>query len=347
MKLCISFIVSLCLPALAGGASATKVDAGELYSKITDAYMTGKFDELKTSLAQSIRLMRHFTAQQRVDILYVRKALAECRPKWWDACKAGKKTFIKQPIFGKTAHVAYDPEGKEGLRVKSDMGVLVAEVSWDPKSMDSTEKGMYGFPKGDIVCGGIWSNIATARLWLSMPLKLMQKMDDRDKLQLTRYMSFRTNLAALYYTTPSSRRYFMHIYFAAFYYDNWGKGEVSGARRAVGAMIMSEILKDPSRYPSLKLPKKLDAEKAEEKLGQHYKVVCHRNRPWTIAEDRQMRAAIKSFAAAANQTVFKTEKVILPNKLVFAIDAKVDETIRAKRDAWIKKQFDKANSSSD
>jgi len=344
MKHCALFPACLCLLVSVARGAEPSADAGELYSKITDAYMTGKFTQLNAHLAQATRRMREFTPEQKADILYVRKAIAECRPKWWFACMAGRKTLIRQTIFGKPVRTIYDPAGKDGMQMKTDPGgkITSMSVSWDPRSMESTEPGKYGFPKGDLTCGGIWSNLAMARLWSSLPRKTISKMSDRDKLRLNRYMSFRANLAALYYTTPSSRRYFLHIFFAAFYYDNWGKSETSGARRAACAMVMCEILKDPKRYPSIKLPKQLNAEKAEEKLGQHFKMAFNRNTPWTIAEDRTMREAIRSFARVADKTVFKTERVILPNKLVFAIDAKLDETIRPKRDAWIKKQFDSA-----
>jgi hypothetical protein len=346
MKLRISFLASLFLLTSAQAAKPGG-DAGDLYSRITDTYMTGKFDDLKGALAQATRRMKDFTAEQKADILYVRRALAECRPKWWYACKVGKKTLIRQTIFAKTASIVYDPDGKGGMRLQEGLGGIGITTSWDRKAMDSTDKGMYGYLKGDMACGSIWGNLTMGNIWSGMSLQTLAKMDDREKLRMNRYMSFRSNLAALYYGTPSARRYSMHIFFAAFFYDRWGKGPVTGTRRAVCAMILCEILKDPTRYPSLKLPGKLDAKNAEESLGKHYKFAIKRNATWTIAEDRRLREAIKSFADTADKNVRKTEKITLPNKLVFAIDVKVDETIRAKRDAWIKKQFDKAKGRGD
>jgi len=342
MRLYASFLVSLCLPVLASAATTRPADAKDLYARITETYMMGKFDDLAVALKESTRRMKDFTAEQRVDILYVRKALAECRPAWWHACKKGKKVSITQAIWGKRVEVTYDPEGKGGLQLTTGPVGMSITASWKPEDMDSTDRGMYGFLKGDITCGGIWSNLETGKIWAGLSLQTVRGMNERERLQLNRYMAFRSNLAALYYSTPSARRYYMHIYFASFFYDNWGKGPMSGARRAVCAMIMGEILKDPTRYPSLKLPRGLDAKNAEEALGKHYKFALKRDATWTIAEDRLMRLAIKSFAAANDKNVLKTEKVILPNKLVFAIDVKADEAIRSKRDKWIKQRFDKA-----
>ena len=215
MKLRISFLASLFLLTSAQAAKPGG-DAGDLYSRITDTYMTGKFDDLKGALAQATRRMKDFTAEQKADILYVRRALAECRPKWWYACKVGKKTLIRQTIFAKTASIVYDPDGKGGMRLQEGLGGIGITTSWDRKAMDSTDKGMYGYLKGDMACGSIWGNLTMGNIWSGMSLQTLAKMDDREKLRMNRYMSFRSNLAALYYGTPSARRYSMHIFFAAF-----------------------------------------------------------------------------------------------------------------------------------
>jgi len=208
--------------------------------------------------------------------------------------------------------------------------------------MDSTAKGQYGFLAGDQTSVGIWSNLATAQMYTMMPLQTLSQMNDRDKQRLNRYMSYRANLAVLYYTTPPGRRYAMHIYFASFYYDKWGKSPGAGTRRAPCAMMMTEILNDPARYPSLKLPGSLLDANTEEALGKHFKKSIKRDALWTIAEDRRMREAIKAFAAQDDRDALETEIVILPNKLVFALDAEADAARRPQRDAWIKQQFERA-----
>lgn len=342
MKLRVSLAVGLCLLAPGSAATVRAADAGDLYARITDAYMTGKFDDLHGALREAGTRMKDLTAEQKTDVLYVRRALVECRPAWWARCKKGQNVRIRQGIWGKTVNMNYDPKGKGGVQMKTGRGGTAFTVSWKPDDMDSTARGMYGYLKGDMACVNIWSNLTTAKIWAGLSLQTLGRMDDRDKLRLNRYLSFRSNLTTLYHCTPPGRRYALHIYFASFYYDKWGKGPVSGARRAVCAMVMGEILKDPSRYPSLKLPRDLGADGAEEALGKHYKHAIKRSATWTIAEDRRFRESLKPFAAANGKSVFRTEKVTLPNKLVFAIDAKADEAYRPKRDAWVKRQFDKA-----
>jgi hypothetical protein len=341
VKLHITFVAGLCLLAVGPVAPARAAGADDLYARITDTYMTGKFEELDAALGDAAKRMKDFSAEQKTDVLYVRKALAECRPAWWTQTQKGRKTRIRQVLWGKRLNTVWDPQAK-GIQMKTGRFGTEVTVGWKPEEMDSTAKGMYGYLQGDMTCVNIWSSLTTAQVWGGFPLQTLASMSERDKLRLNRYLSFRSNLTALYYCTPPGRRYALHIYFASFFYDNWGKGPASGARRAVGAMFMGEVLKDPSLYPSAKLPGRLSEKDAEEALGHHYKYAIKRGATWTIAEDRRFREALKPFAAANNKTVFKTEKVVLPNKLVFAIDVKADEAYRAKRDAWVKQQFDKA-----
>ena len=343
MRLHVSFLVGLCLLASARASAPRSVSTGDLYARITDAYMMGNFDDIDDALGRAAGRMDSFTADQKADIRYVRQALAECRPAWWVRCKkARKQMVILQPIWGKTVKVRYDPAGKQGIRIKSGSRGKVVTIAWKGDEMDSTAEGMYGYLRGDMTGGTIWGMLNRAKMLSELPLESLAKMNDREKLRLNRYMSFRSNLTAFYYCTPSARRYAMHVYMASFYYDKWGKDPRSGARRAACAMVLCEVLDAPTLYPSLKLPPNLPARGAEEALGQHYKRAIKRGATWTIAEDRRFRQAIKRFAAANDKSVLRTEKVTLPNGLLFAMDAKADEPLRPKRDAWIKQQFDKA-----
>jgi len=338
-----AFIVAgLCLLVGVPPASARAADADGLYARIADAYMTGKFDELDTALGGAAKQMDRFTDEQKADVVYVREALAECRPSWWAACKQGKQARIRQEVWGKRFEVFYDPQGKGGVNMSSGLGGMRVTVSWKPEDMDSTASGLYGYLKGDQTCVNVWSNVAIGQIYAGLPLRTLARMNDRDKLRLNHYMSFRANLATLYHATPPGRRYALHIYFASFYYDKWGKGPGAGTRRAPCSMVMMEILRDPSRYRSLKLPRSLPAKNAEEALGKHYKMTMKRKAVWTIAEDRRLREALKPFAAANDKNVLKTGKVALPNKLVYAIDVKADAAYRPRRDGWFKEHFDKA-----
>jgi hypothetical protein len=114
-----------------------------------------------------------------------------------------------------------------------------------------------------------------------------------------------------------------------------------GSRKAAGALFLAEILANPAKYPSIRLPSALSEDGSEEKLAEHVRNKIEKH-SWTIAEDKALREAIKSFAAANENGVLQSQKAVLPNKLAVSLDPEADKPLRSKRDAWLKLQFDKA-----
>lgn len=344
---------SLCLSCLVvtAGVVATAAGAGRptgaetappegLYDRIAWAYMDGQWEELASALTAANRSGASLTPPQRADVAYVREALAECRPAWWLSCKSERKTAIRQMLWGKPFLATFDPTAKDGMNIRFAPSPRVLTLKWNGTEMDSRDKGEYGFLHGDMVNVSTWGTLGTAQVYALVPMDTLRSTDERSQLRLQRFLRFRSNVTSLYHSGPPGRRYALHIYLAAFL-DKYGKGPLAGCRRAVGAMLLCELLKEPSRYPSLALPKSLAAEDAEKQLGRHFKFRIGRNNHWTIAEDRSYREALKAFVGA-NSNVLDTESVILPNGLAFSLDDEKDASLRPKRDAWIKSRFDAA-----
>jgi len=111
------------------------------------------------------------------------------------------------------------------------------------------------------------------------------------------------------------------------------------SRKAMAAAFMVEVLGNAKKYPSIKLPSSLDPDNAEEKLALAMQKGIEKT-PWTLAEDRSLREAVKAFATS-NEAVMKTGGLIkLANGLTVQLDPEADVALRPKRDAWFKKQFD-------
>jgi len=318
-------------------------DAGDLYARIAEAYMKGNWDELDAALRAPPRELSRLTPAQRADITYVRQAMAECRPAWWQPCKAGRAGPLQPLVWGRALNVAYDPAGKGGMQIKNTPRGPDMTISWPAAEMDSPTHAEHGFSKGDLLGVGIWFNLGTGAAWAAIPPQTMAGLSgsEKDKLRLNLYFDFRADVTALYYTTPPSRRWCLWLCLAA-YMEKYAKGPLSGSRRAAGAMFLVEVLKSPSKYPSVKLPDTLPAESAEETLAIDLKNKDTRDGCWTIAEDKAFREAVRAFAAANDRTVLDTSRVTLPNALPFAVQAEDDAPLRPKRDAWVKAQFDKA-----
>jgi len=341
VKLRAFLVASLCLLAAAPAGAA---EGGDLYARISDAYMMGETGKLSAALTEAAGSMGSFSDSQKADILYVRQALAECRPAWWDKCKTARgRVSIVQPLLGKTVRAYYDPARKPGMGIKTRRGRTYVTAGWKPADMDSRDEGRYGYRKGEVTERSIWDTLAAGQVYSAVTMQVVAKMTGRQKLQLERAIAFRGNLVAIYHALPPARRYAIHTYMASFYYDKWGKDPMAAPRRAACGLVLCEVLANRASYPSLKLPPRLPAANAEAALGQHYKLTVKLNATWTISEDRLLREAIKRFAAANDTSVSQTGKVALPNGLPAAIDPKVDNTLRPKRDAWIKQQFDKAS----
>ena len=327
-------------PAAAPKAEPSAAKAGDFHPRLVSAYMDGKGDELDKALAARPAELAGLTPGQRADVAYVRQAMAEARPPWWKLCKAGQKTPFQPTVWGVTLSATYDPAAKSGLEMKAGAPKPAFIFNWPAADMDSTEPGEYGFLKSDLMGLGIWQNMGSAAAWATLPQQALVNLSEKDTLRLGLYSDFRGNLTALYCGTPPERRWGLHIFLAA-YMPQYGKGPMAASRRAAAAMFLVEVLKSPAAYPSLKLPDTLAAEGAEEKLAAHFKFKIGRRTPWTIAEDKAFREAVKTFAVANGQKVFDTGKVTLPNNLVFALMPDEDNPYRPVRDTWIKAQFDK------
>ena len=174
-------------------------------------------------------------------------------------------------------------------------------------------------------------------------LQSMTNLNEKDRSGMLYYQCFRNDLTSACYTMPSGRRFAEFIYLMT-WKEHYTK-EDAYVRKALAAMFLVEVLTDPSKYPTLPVPKNAPAENTEEALAGQYSASIQKH-DWTVAEDLALRKALKEFGAANNDAALLRTKhlVTLPNKLKVSLDPAGDEPLRPQRDAWLKKQVDKANS---
>jgi hypothetical protein len=312
----------------------------DLYSRIVASYMDGKWDDLVKDLAARPAEMAVLTKVQRADVDYVRQAMAECRPAWWNTLKAAKKASFQAGVWGRTVDVACDPGGKGGMQFSRGDPKPKLTFGADVAAMDAPEHAEHSYSKGDLAGVGIWHSLGTAAAWTTLSPKSTVIIGERDNLRLGLYFDFRGNVTVLYYGTPAVRQWGLWLYLAA-YMDKYSKMDIVNSRKAAAAMMLAEVLKSPAAYPLFTLPDSLPDEGAEGKLALHFLSKLNRKNHWTIAEDRAFRAAVKAFAAANEQRAFDTAKVVLPNNLTVALVRDEDAPLQAQRDKFIKTLFDK------
>ncbi len=335
----IVWLIVASLAAIPWTRQAKGDDPAEVYSRICQEYLDGKWDALDADL-RAAKNSAGLSAAQQADVAYIRQAVAECRPPWWTQAKAGKKVAIRPVVWGQPLNLTYDPAGQGGVQAHFAGNTMSLTASWPAAEMDNPDQAEHGFTKGELNNLGVWSTLGMAKVWSQTPPQSLAGLSEAGKLRLLRGQDFRGAVTGLYYGTPRARRWGEFLYLLS-WLEKYAKMPTVYSRKAAGAMFLAEVLANPEKYPSLPLPKTLAGENAEEKLAE-----CYRNRieksGWSVAEDRSLREALKKFAAANDLSVYKTQAVTLPNKLVVALDPDADTALRTKRDAWLKARFDEA-----
>jgi hypothetical protein len=322
----------------------TKQDAARRHERIVKAYLDSRWDELAEATRVPTRERNLLTKPQREEIQYVRKAAGECRPAWWQACKRGKECLIRPTVWGRRLRLKYVPDTKTGWSSQPLGGRQLITVKWDPRKMDSAEPAdasmaAHGCTAGDMADLSVQQMLAQSYVMGSMSPQRWMALYRKDKLGFQRYQIFQGNVAALYHCSPRSRHAALVIYLAAFM-PKYGSGPLGGTRRAVGSMFVAKVLADPSKWPSLPVPRNVGEDDAEAKAAVFYKMRI--GKAWTLDEDRALRAATLAFHKANGADLLRTGKVVLPNKLVVALDPQKDQPYKAKRDAWVAEQLKKA-----
>jgi hypothetical protein len=308
------------------------------YDAVVQPYLAGKWDELAGKLKSGAKELNALTGPRKADIAYIRQTLAESRPAWWANTKAGMKTAFRANLWGRGFDVTYDPEGKTNIQMNYTGDGVEVVVSWPAADMDNPAPAEHGFSKGTLNELNVFSILGMADAWRTVPAQTFANLGAADKTLLTRVLDLQGNLAGVYYGSPRARQWGLWLFLHS-YQAQYAKMPTINARKAVAVAFLVEVLAGPSKYPSIDLPVRLEAENAEENLALAVHP-CLEKHGWTLAEDRAMREALKSFAAANAGALRNGGKVTLPHGLVLSLDPDQDTVLRPKRDAWFKKQFD-------
>jgi hypothetical protein len=329
-------IASLVICLIAAVSRAAEPPAPPLsYDQVVSQYMAGDWDDLDAK--QIAKQSATLGEPQKADLDYIAKTLTECHPAWWKQCEAGKRTPIKVSIFNVPVSAVYDPKQKDGMSANFNGDSKTFTLGWSAADMNNPQQAEHGFTKGEIGAGSVWSALGMSSGYVDVPLDTLTNPTESSKLKLMRVLSFRGDLAAAYYGNPRTRQWW---YFLALHYyrGEYQKSPIVMSRKALGAMLVAELATHPDLYPSIKLPTNLKEENAEESLV----IAVHNHierKGWTLAEDKLIREATKSFALSNASAVHTGGPVKLANGLLISFDPKEDATLHAKRDQWLSQQL--------
>ena len=320
-------------------ATASQPAVGsQLYADIVQKYLATDWEPLIADFPKRTRDIAAMTKDQQADITYIRQAIAEGRPSWWNTVKQNKKTQITTRLWQRSFTATWDPALK-GVQLTSTNGQITMAVNWPAADMDSPAPAEHGFTKGDLTCAEIWYTLETAQNFPAMSPLMTGQRTPEQKTRLDRYMAFRGTLAAAYYGTPRARRWAAFLSMDA-YLEAHLNNEGFIPRRPVAAMLVAEIVSHPARYASLRIPKNVDASNAEAAMAVDFMRQFERT-SLTFSEDKALRDALKEFAAASTVAVHTSGKATLPNKLTISLNPADDGPTSAQRNAWLVEQLAK------
>ncbi len=327
------------LHAATPAATTQSTPAADLHKKFTDLFMEGQWDDLERDLAAA-KEIPGLSPAQKSDLTYIRKSLADARQPWRKQAKLGKTFNFKPVVWGRPLIASFDPTAKASVQMNFTNAQAFATLMWPSADMDSTAPAEHGFTKGELCDLGLWSSLSMADAWSNIPLQTMAALNEPGRTQMQRYLDFRSCVGGLFHALPRARLLGLGQHSASFM-NGQATNPTINARRAIGAMLIVEVLTHPDKYPTLQPSAEKD-DWNEEAVALHFKDLIEKSRAqWSFAEDKSIREAILKFATPNEALVLKTGKVTLPNNLPVALDPEQDKPLQEKRTAWIKTQMEK------
>ena len=314
-----------------------------VFAQLVSNYLNGKWDDVATDLKARSKEVVALPPARRADVEYIRRTIAECRPDWWAQCKAGGVVRFRPVVWGHAISATYDPSAKANLSITYMNGSPLVTLKWDAANMDNPAiKGELAFTQGEHADLDIWRSLGTAQSWGLIPPRSQINLSEAEHKQLTRYLSFRGNVAGAYYATPRARRLALWEGISGWSHE-YDKAGMFMPMRAIGILLATEVLGHPETYPSIKWPEEPPADGAESKMiWALQEWIRYHELP--LAEDRALRDALKAFATVNEGHTRQTGLATLPNKLTLSLDPDADKPLSALRDAWIIDQYGKARS---
>ncbi len=172
-----------------------------LYTGLVERYLAGDWEKLAADLAAAQKDLVNLPKDQAADLAYIKQALAECRPAWWNQIKENKKVAIRPVLWGRTLSLMYDPALEDGQLNRTVFGNTASyAMYWKPGDMDSVAQAEHGFTKGDLMDMGIWQGLEKVSVISSVSQDKLPELNGQ--LQFAYYLWFRGTVASGYYGTP-------------------------------------------------------------------------------------------------------------------------------------------------
>jgi hypothetical protein len=321
--------------------------ASPMYDEFVTRYLSGDWNKLNQDLAARVPQMAGLPAGNAADMAYIRAAVLECRPVWWDKMKAGAAFSFEATVFNRKIPVSWSAADQYSENAATRSGKVIVLAAWPAQWIDSTgpldnSTGLMippgSYTDNEFTQWSIWNAIGRNCPMVELGEKGVALLDKSDEHYVDLHRQFLGTAAAMYYVTPSSR-YVVTVGCQNAWDPTRRTNAAWNGRRYFTAFLVGEFLAHPEKYPGLKLDIPELAEERptettpEQNLFTSYISNALMAHKFTLAEDCALRQAIWEFALA--NTDWTADHINLPQGGIIALDpAKESEAAKARWAAY-------------
>ncbi len=318
-----------------------KKESLEWLGRVKENYMFSQHDKLVEEMRKYGKQKRNLSREDAKELSYIRKASNVHRPKWWSKCGSSSNISFRARIWNKNFTANYMPSTAIGFQAPVGIknGKIQIIVSWRPSMVGNPNPAngklakKHKLSKGDLQEAIIWHELGHNYVTYFLPIRHVIELYNNHYMLFEKLQEFYADLTSLYHGSPRSRLAAMFLRLSVFkHYDETECH--TRAAHAIGSLIVTEMLANPSKWPSILFPPKVPEKNIERETIQY--VYRNIDTKWTLAEDRQLREFIYKFIKKKGDSILKKRGTIpLTDKLAFKLMVGEDRKLQNKRDAWV------------
>jgi hypothetical protein len=317
------------------------------YDKLVQQYMQSHLTELDASLKETRAHDAEMSADQKADIAYIRKAAGEYRPAWWKNTLSSKNITFTATIWGKAFKANFMPSEALGgeMSEPDENGRILTVVTWQPhlvnsaKPLEGEREEAHKLLECDEGEAIVWHELGHNYVAQSLPPDQVKKLYTEYRLLFSALQEFYADMTALYHCSPQGRKAVLMVRTPGLDWNEVNDPHCRAAN-AIGAWILAQVLAEPAKWPSFRLPAKLPKADVERRVILF--MYRHLDTAYSLDEDRNFRESVASFMRTKGASVLKKKgTVTLNNNLDFKLMTAEDRELQTKRDAWVSAELTK------
>jgi len=317
------------------------------YEKVVDQYMQSHLAELDALLKETRAHDAEMSADQRNDIAYIRKAAADYRPAWWKNTLSSKNITFTATIWGKSFKANFMPSESLGgeMSAPDDSGRVLTVVTWQPhlvnsiKPLEGEREEAHKLRECDEGEAIVWHELGHNYVTQTLPPDQVKKLYTDYRLLFSALQEFYADMTALYHCSPQGRKAVLMVRAPGLDWNEVNDPHCRAAN-AIGAWILSQVLAEPAKWPSFRLPAKMPKDDVERRVILF--MYRHLDTGYSLEEDRNFRETVATFIHTKGANVLKKKgTVTLNNNLDFKLMTAEDRELQVKRDAWVAAELTK------